>query len=550
MVIFFFNYKYVFLHNIDQIKMTKTQQTWFKKIFVRDISITGRGFFYFLIVIIFYLNTTIFLLFSFISFTPLKIDSKLSVIFVISTIFTLSLGGLIVDKFKNRMRLALYSVIGQLTGLIFFYFLSIVEIIGLIGFSIMCISSGLFLINLLTIITHETTILSRARIIGYLFFLASIVSFSIIILTDLVSTLFFNAKVVVLIIIQSVIFVLMIDIVKKYSYIETEERLTSEFRFRGILIKQRVFGYLFAFLGLGFILGNAIPIGIELSIEPILFSITLLFFFVQFGLLFDNRGVKFAYVGGIFLLASIIIFSEIYLDFYLALFFGISIPLVIIGLFTMIGDFSTERWTLKYRGRISSIFILFVFVGILAGLAFKIILTLIFLQTQLFWLPYVASGIGTFFLIGLLVWLMPLPEILSSKESDWAETLRSIYIFNKESLCLYSKDFIQPDKLKLSEDLITGGLAGILSLLSEITNERRNLKVIDKDRVKIYFSYGKSIIVALTSVSDKYLPILNKKLYVFTKVYEKKFEFELTNFSGKTNAFIQGSEPLIGKYFR
>jgi len=533
--------------------MTKTPQTWFKKIFVRDISITGRGFIYFLIAIVFYLNTTIFLIFSFVSFTPLKINPKLSVIFVVSLIFTFSFGGLIVDKFKNRMRLALYSVLGQITGLILFYFLFIVEIIGLIGFSISFISSGLFLINLLTIITHETTILSRARIIGYLFFLASIVSFSIIILTDLVSTLFFNAKGVVLIIIQSVIFVLMIDIVKKYSYIETEERLTSEFKFRGILIKQHVFGYLTAFLGLGFILGNAIPIGIDISIEPILFSIILLFFFILCGGLLDNQGRKWSFVGGIFLLASIIIFSEIYKSFYLALFFGISIPIVIIGLFTLIGDFSTERWTLKYRGRISSIFLLFAFIGILIGLITKLVLFQIFLYTKIFWIPYLISAIGTFFLIGLLVWLMPLPEILSSRESDWAETLRSIYIFNKESLCLYSKDFISPnqkDKLKLSEDLITGGLAGILSLLSEITNESRNVKIIDKDRVKIYFSYGKSIIVALTSVSEKYLPILNKKLYVFTKVFEKKFEFELANFSGKTNAFLHGTEPLIGKYFR
>jgi len=530
--------------------MTRTLQSWFKKIFVRDMSITERGFFYFLIAIVFYLNTTIFLIFSFVSFAPLNINPKLSVIFVFSLIFTLSFGGLIVDKFKNRMRLALYSVLGQLTGLILFYFLFIVEIIGLIGFSIMCISSGLFLINLLTIITHETTILSRARIIGYLFFLASIISFSIIILTDLVSTLFFNAKVVVLIIIQSVIFVLMIDIVKKYTYIETEERLTSEFKFRGILIKQRVFGYLSAFLGLGFILGNAIPIGIDISIEPILFSITYLFFFVLFGVLFDNQGRKKSLTGSIFLLASIIIFSQIYSDSYLTLFFGISIPFIVIGLFTLIGDFSTERWTLKYRGRISAIFILFVFIGILIGLTTKLVLFQIFLYTQIFWIPYLIGGIGSFVLIALLVWLMPLPEILSSKESDWAETLRSIHIFNKDSLCLYSKNFVPSDNLKLSEDLITGGLTGILSLISEITNEKRNLKVIDKDRVKIYFSYGKSIIVALTSVSEKYLPVLNKKLYVFTKVFEKKFEFELANFSGKTNAFLHGTEPLIGKYFR
>ena len=145
---------------------------------------------------------------------------------------------------------------------------------------------------------------------------------------------------------------------------------------------------------------------------------------------------------------------------------------------------------------------------------------------------------------------MPLPEILSAKESDWQNTLRNIYVFNKDSTCLYAKSFLSKDEsLDLpSEDLITGGLAGILTLISEITNEKKHLRIIDKDKIKIYFSYGKSIIIALTSTH--YLPILFKKMLIFSKAFERKFEFDLVHFSGQINAFLDGTEPLITRYFK
>ena len=83
-------------------------------------------------------------------------------------------------------------------------------------------------------------------------------------------------------------------------------------------------------------------------------------------------------------------------------------------------------------------------------------------------------------------------------------------------------------------------------MISEITNERKNLRIIDKQGIKIYFSYGKSIIVAL--IATKNLPILFKKLDIFTKAFEKKFEKELASFRGKINPFRDASQ-LILKYF-
>ena len=167
-----------------------------------------------------------------------------------------------------------------------------------------------------------------------------------------------------------------------------------------------------------------------------------------------------------------------------------------------------------------------------------------------FWLPDVINGVNSLLLIILLVWIMPLPEILSAKEADWKASLRNLYVFNKDSICLYTKSYLhEEDMLDLpSEDLITGGLTGIITLISEITNEKKHLRIIDKDRVKIYFSYGKNIIVAL--ISTKFLPILFKKLEQFTKAFERKFDTDLEAFAGKINVFLNNTDALLGRYFK
>ena len=116
-------------------------------------------------------------------------------------------------------------------------------------------------------------------------------------------------------------------------------------------------------------------------------------------------------------------------------------------------------------------------------------------------------------------------------------------------MCLFTQKFTSRSEIANlpNEDLITGGFSGILSLISEITNEEKHLRIIDKEGVKIYFAYGKYVIIAL--VSTKNLPILSKKLELFVKAFEKKYEQELILFKGKINPFEDATE-LITKYFK
>ena len=114
--------------------MFRQIKSWVKKIFTRDVDLTTRGFLYFLVALIFYLNSIIFIFISFVSFDPIQINPELGITFVISIILMFIFGGLIVDKFKNRMKLALISGLMEIIGLVLFSFYgSFLNIVGIIG---------------------------------------------------------------------------------------------------------------------------------------------------------------------------------------------------------------------------------------------------------------------------------------------------------------------------------------------------------------------------------------------------------------------------------
>ncbi|TXT60013.1 MAG: conserved membrane protein of unknown function [Promethearchaeota archaeon] len=511
---------------------------WFNKVFVRDIELTKEGFGYFVVGFIHFLFNLETLLFYFINI-PAQIDLfLLSSIALFSITLSFFLGGLIIDKIKKRMKGIMYFSAFIPTG----YLLILIptHISMFIGVALVIIFSALILIDLLTIFTHETTILNRGRLLSYSltfsFIPASLLAF-------ITSFYLFLAPVV-----NIVFFLGIYRIAGHYSYVETKERLQSTKKFKQILSGQSIIGYLTAFLTLGFVLGNAFPYGEEVFAEPISFLITLLFSIAISGILLDNQGRKWSFTASILTISIIIIFSGILRDLLTGIFVAVSMPFTFVLLFTLIGDFSTERNTLKYRGRITSSFIFSGIMGFFLGMFIHFFFIDLYIMNPTFWwIPELVDGINPLFLIIILVWIMPLPEILSSKEADWADSLVDLYVFNKNSVCLYSKRFSgQLQESRLSEDLVTGGLTGVLSLISEITNEKKHLRMIDKGELKIYFSYGTHIILALTA--QKYLPVLFKKSEQFIKRFEKIYHQQLSQFFGETTQFSE-TETIINRYF-
>ena len=522
--------------------MAKPFRTWFKKYFMRDLAMTKQGFSYFLIAFIFLFIGLEYAIVSLITIVPINLTSISTITFLLSIGLALVVSGFIVDRWKNRMQLLVICAALQLIGLILL--IPAGTVIELIGYAFLAFWGGIYLVALLTTVTHESTILNRGRLYGYMFFFAFIIG-------SLVTWVSIGNPLPV-VIVECFVFVMLIYIYGKYSYIETEQRLKSELRFRDV-IKQNLLGYLTAFLVLGYILGNAFPLEMDVNIDPTAFIISCLLFFIISGTFLDNMGRKWSFTGMILILSALIIFAGVFQEGYSAIFLGISLASLFITLFTFAGDFSTERNTLKYRARILSMFIVIVVGGFIGGLLSRYALTEVHavLPDLYYWIPDLINGMNSMLLIVVLVWIMPLPELLSAKEADWAGTLRNLYIFNRDSICLFAKSFLsEDDAMDLPpEDLITGGLTGILTLVSEITSERtKNLRIIDKDRVKIYFAYGKKVIVAL--ISTKFLPLLFRKMEIFTKAFERKFETELTNFRGKINVFLNNSDSLVSRYFK
>ena len=510
------------------------------KIFLRDLDITLKGFLFFLGGFIYSLISIEFFIISVIKYLYLPY----SLIFVTAMIISIIIAGFIVDKIKNRMLLILISSFILIIGLVFTFFpVPLIEIIGLI---IIFASTSILVIDLHTILVHESTILNRGRLNGY-FLVFSITIASFILLISLLN------RIIILIILIIIICINAFYIIREYSYIETDERLASDLAFKKYLFQAPVKGYLFVFLLLSIIIGFSCPISIPFILEMLVLIVILLCFLIFFGVSLDNRGRKWTFTAGLLTLMILFLFKDLYFIeiIYDEFFLGISIPLVFTLIFTFAGDFATERNKIKYRARILSILLIVLILGFICGMIFNGLLNLLnILFPEIVWFSTLLNILCFVLMIISLVRMMPLPEILSAKEADWAETIRNIYIFNKDSICLFNKDYndSSDEDDSLCEDLVTSGFTGIIGLVSEITNEQKNLRIIDKERVKIYFTYGKYVNIAL--ISTKFLPILFKKMQIFMKAFEKRFEAELKDFNGNINIFLKETNHIIQKYFK
>jgi len=529
--------------NVDELLQEYTKIFRFRRLFVRDLSITRRGFLYFLISFVFCTISLNYIIVYILEFSPQEmLFNGLGLTMIIAIVFTILIAGFIVDKVKDRVKLLLISAPFTIVGLIFNLF----DInFQLIGFSLMILSTGLFIIDLLTIFIHESNILNRGRLLGYLFFLAFIISHLIMLIT--------YGNTILILIFESTFLILIYYISQRYNYKETKERLLSNKTFFQILTgTYHVLGYLLVFLIFGYVLGNSFSTYGELNISPFFFVPLFMVLFIVFGVALDNFGRKWTFAAGLLIISSIFLFAGIFQNpiIYNSIFFGISIPIIFIILFTLTADFSTERDSIKYRARMICTFLLVFILGLIGGILIHFMLNKLYISdpSNFYWIPPYLQGLSPFLLIVTLVWISSLPEILSYKEADWADSLLSLYVFNSSAICLYTKNFNPEKKMNIpNEDLITGGFTGIIGLISEITNQNKNLNIIDKEGVKIYFSYGKSVISAL--ISTKYLPVLSKKLNIFTKAFERQFEYELDHFSGKINPFYE-AKRLIYRYFK
>jgi len=168
-------------------------------------------------------------------------------------------------------------------------------------------------------------------------------------------------------------------------------------------------------------------------------------------------------------------------------------------------------------------------------------------------IPDFPNLLNGFIIVILLVWMMAMKEFLISKEKNWSSAIINLYVFSVHGIGLYNHNFEKSPqgeekekKKEMDEGIISGALTGVVSIISEITQSKKQLRKINKEGYHLLFSFGKYHVTCLISRMD--LPVLLKKLDEFSKDFEIKFGKYLKHFVGNVTPF-DSTKYLVDKYF-
>jgi len=526
---------------------------WFSKVFTRDINLPKKTFLYLFFSLLAIMLIVETLLFKYIIL--IKDVGKIGVeiytfFFLVAISFFIS--GIFVDFIKNRTKYFNLMLLVCIVGLLISAHPE--NILEYLGLFIVLLAIPQLIIVWFTILIHETNILNRGRISSYLL----IPCFNL----GLISIIFiiFDFLYIYVGILEFIVFLIIFRYTRSYKYIETEERLKSDKKFLKIIFEKHFFRYASSFTMLSIILGGVLA-RYDFIVEFPLFIIVSSLYGIAAGCAFDNFGRKISIVLGILVVSFFLIsfgsFEELDTIFwmprkiFLSFHYSFSIGPLLLAIFTISGDFSTERGNLKFRGRINGNFLLLFFLGTIFG--FILSKWLMALPNVDVFIPNFPNLLNSFILVILLVWMMGMKEFLVSKEKKWADTLNNLLVFSKTGICLYEHNFEKKGKtegkegtIQFDRDLVSGVLSGVITIISEITHSKKQLRKIDKQGIFLLFGYGKYHIVALIATME--LPVLFKKIDEFSRDFEHKFSKDLKTFKGNVNCFVP-TKYLIKKYF-
>jgi MFS family permease len=531
-------------------------KNWFVRVFKRDVNFSKHSIVYIFLSLLVLALIVEAILFKYIgTFESGAIDlGVIILVIVISVSFLIS--GPFIDNLNNKTRAFNIILLICIIGLFFNGFNEL--FFSYTGLLIVVITIPQLTVLWFSVLIHETNILNRGRITAFLitscFFLG--MTGLIFVVFEFLYSYFFI-----------LIFLLLFCIVwqsRKYKYIETKERLKSNKKFLEIIFEKHFFRYSSSLTVLSFILGDLFA-RYGFTVEFITFSIMTFFYLIAAGCFLDNIGRKISIVIGILILSFFLISSGSFLgmDFifgipkpiFLALHYACSLTPLLLVIITISGDFSTERGNLKYRARINGLFMALMLFGIIVGFLFSRWINGLYLSYPELnnIIPNFPILLNSFILVILLVWMMAMKEFLISKEKNWSSVIIDLYVFSVNGVGLYYSNFEKSPKgeekekkREMDEDLISGALTGVVAIISEITQSKKQLRKIDKEGYHLLFSFGKYHVACLISKMD--LPVLLKKLDEFSKDFEIKFRKNLKNFVGDVGPF-NSTKYLKNKYF-
>jgi len=530
---------------------------WFIRVFVRDINLPRSTWIYLFFSLLSITLVAESFLFRYTIITGGVLFVEIEVyIFLLILAISFIISGIVVDLIKNRTKYFNLMLFLCIIGLLLSAFHE--AFIYILGLLIVLLTIPQLVILWFTIFVHETNILNRGRIAAYLL----ISCFSL----GYISVVFimFDFLYIYFSLLEFGLFIIILWASRKYTYIETPKRLKSDKKYFKIIFEKHFFRYSSSFTILSFILGDLIA-RYTFEVDLLIFAIASFSYIIAAGCFLDNIGRKTSIVLGIFVLSFFLISYGSYIDAdyifgiprkaFLSIHYGFSILPLLLAIFTISGDFSTERGNLKFRGRINGLFMSLLFFGAIIGFIFSRWVNDVYRRFPALYeyLPNIPDLLNGFILVSLLVWMMAMKEFLVSTDKNWANTLKNIFILNKHGVCLYHHSFEYKDLFKeeeehseLDEDLVSGVLSGVISIISEITHSKKQLRQIQKEGATLIFAYGKYHIIAL--IASMELPVLFKKLDEFSREFEQKFSKDLKNFKGNVQRF-DPTKFLVVKYF-
>ncbi|MGV9172845.1 MAG: hypothetical protein ACOC35_09790 [Promethearchaeia archaeon] len=461
------------------------------------------------------------------------------------------IGGFALDKVRGKrypllFKILILSVIITISHITFFRRTG--DVAPSILFLTNSVISGILFIFLATFFIDFTTILERGRVFSFLIILLiitlGIMLFLVANETFITFPIFF--------IIGSIIYI--------YLNKEEEEPYEPIILDREIReIHYRIAKYIIMIGFFGIIIGMLIPrteilifsmedwsqlAVIIVVIIGILFSLITA---IGVGAVFDFYGRK-TTVSSIILAISIMNFLKLFnieIEFFgLAIFFAaflanfMTIPL-------LMSDISDRENLGKVFGISFSVMLFCVILGLIISSN---------IPTELFANKYTREifiiGVINFLSILSLFFLSNIEETVNPKEQNWPDYLIHLFVIHESGMLLYEKSFKPIHEDAIESDLASGGFIGLISMLQEITQEEKKLRVIDHGGKKILFGFSENRKLIFALILTEELRILRNKLDNFIEDIERKYSLKDEVFAGvNVDLWKKRIDPILKCHF-
>ncbi len=132
-------------------------------------------------------------------------------------------------------------------------------------------------------------------------------------------------------------------------------------------------------------------------------------------------------------------------------------------------------------------------------------------------------------------------DMKTESELNWAKRIHHIYFLLPNGVCIYDQSFKKEKEIE--PHLVTGSLAGISSLIQELTQNKTKIKIVEQEEMTILLEHGENLSVAL--ITEENLITLQNKLTQLINDVEDFYQEELVAFSGDISVFSK-----IGKFIQ